>query len=536
MNTLEKYFKKFPDFFINRNINNIESINDFITPPKSWIEDPFLFESMDIAVDRILSNPKNNPILIHGDCDADGVSACAVLNKYLTNIGYNIHYYIPNRSSEGHSMSLKAIDFAKSIGSNLIITCDLGMSCFDEIEYANNKGLDVIITDHHKASDLIPNAYSIINPWLDSNKDLPFKEYSGSGVAFKLCHAINIKLSLDLDFLYELMEIAMVGIISDKVPILKENRLITYNGHLMMLKGNNLGLKILNKSIAPKSININKIIKIINMLTKIEDSSIGVKLLSTNNMVQATKYVNSSLKSFYKNNTQFNNSIQNAIRQVHTQEYLDNRFIFIISEFDSAYNGAIANILSIKFKVPTIVISKNKDYYKGSCRSIEGADILSFIESQKELFFSYGGHPMASGFIIHKDKIKELKSELIRFMSNIDFSNSIKDDNYDGVIYFKDIDNDFIKFFDNFLPYGKNNNAPKFISKGVRIVGKPNIFGKNNDSLKFKLVQNNIDFNAIGFGLINKFEKLITKDKFDIEFRISKDINNKVLLDIYDIK
>lgn len=143
---------------------------------------------------------------------------------------------------------------------------------------------------------------------------------------------------------------------------------------------------------------------------------------------------------------------------------------------------------------------------------------------------------MASGFVIHKDKIKELKSELIKFMSNIDFSNSIKDDNYDGVIYFKDIDNDFIKFFDNFLPYGKNNNAPKFISKGVRVVGKPNIFGKNNDSLKFKLVQNNIDFNAIGFGLINKFEKLITKDKFDIEFRISKDINNKVLLDIYDIK
>ena len=143
---------------------------------------------------------------------------------------------------------------------------------------------------------------------------------------------------------------------------------------------------------------------------------------------------------------------------------------------------------------------------------------------------------MASGFVIHKDKIKELKSELIKFISNIDFSDSIKDNNCDGIIYFKDIDDDFIRFFDKFSPYGKNNNAPKFIAKGVRIIGKPNIFGKNNDSIKFKLVQNNIDFNAIGFGLINKFEKLITKDKFDIEFRISKDINNKVLLDIYDIK
>ncbi len=536
MNTLEKYLKKFPNFFINRNINNVESINNFISPSEKWLEDPFLFKSMNISVDRILSNPKSKPILIHGDCDADGVSACAVLNKYLTSIGYNVHYYIPNRSSEGHSMSLKAIDFAKSIGSDLIITCDLGMSCFDQIEYANNQGLDVIITDHHKASDRIPEAYSIINPWLDSNINLPFKEYSGSGVAFKLCHAINIKLSLDLSFLYELMEITMIGIISDKVPILRENRLITYNGHLMMLKGNNLGLKVLNKAISPKSTNVNKIIKIINMLTKIEDSSIGVKLLSTNNMVQANKYVNRALKSFYKNNSEFNNSIQNAIRQVHTQEYLDNKFIFIISEFDSAYNGAIANILSIKFRVPVIVISDNDDYYKGSCRSVEGADILSFIESHNKLFFSYGGHPMASGFVIPKDKIEELKSALIDFMSNINLSSSTNNKNYDGIIYFKDIDDDFISFFNNFLPYGKGNESPEFISKGVRTIGKPNIFGKNNDSIKFKLVQNNIEFNAIGFGLINQFEKLITKDKFDIKFRISKDMNNKVLLDIGDIK
>ena len=128
MNTLEKYLKKFPNFFINRNINNVESINNFISPSEKWLEDPFLFKSMNISVDRILSNPKSKPILIHGDCDADGVSACAVLNKYLTSIGYNVHYYIPNRSSEGHSMSLKAIDFAKSIGSDLIITCDLTKS------------------------------------------------------------------------------------------------------------------------------------------------------------------------------------------------------------------------------------------------------------------------------------------------------------------------------------------------------------------------------------------------------------------------
>ena len=537
MNTLKKYLEKIPNFFANRHIESIDSINNFISPPKSWLVNPFLFNSMDITVNRILSNPKDKPILIHGDCDADGVSGCATLNKYLSKIGFNTEFYIPNKSSEGHVLSLKAIDFASSIGSNLIITCDLGMSSYQEIEYANNKGLDVIISDHHKTLDQMPRAYSIINPWLEVNEDLPFKDYSGSGVAFKLCHAINISLSLEDDFLYELMEIVMIGTISDKVSILKENRFITYHGYRKMLKGCNLGLKILNQSISKKSININKIIKIINMLTKIEDSSIGVKLLSTNNMVQATNYSNKILKSFSKNNIQFNQSIQFSLRQVHSQKYIENKSIFIMSEFDSAYNGAIANILSIKFKIPTIVLSKDKDYhYKGSCRGVEGVNFLSFIESNKDIFSNYGGHPMAAGFIIHENNLEKLKSYFISYMSQLSIEESVNKNNCDGYIDFKEIDKEFIHLIDSFLPYGKKNEVPKFISNNIDLIGKPIVFGKNEDSIRFKLEQNKIQFDAIGFGLINQFEKLITKDKFTIEFTISKDINNKVFLDIYNIK
>ena len=196
---MEKYLNKFPHFFSNRNLKNISLINDFISPPKEWINNPFLFNSMDIAVDLILSNPKNNPIFIHGDCDADGVSACSVLYLYLKKIGFNIYYYIPNRSKEGHSISKKAIDYATSIGSKLMITCDIGMSSNKEIKYAKKNNLKTIITDHHKVLGVIPEADIIINPWLEQNSKISFKEYSGSAVAFKLCHAINIKLSLDFE-------------------------------------------------------------------------------------------------------------------------------------------------------------------------------------------------------------------------------------------------------------------------------------------------------------------------------------------------
>ena len=165
MNNTKKYLDNFPHFFSNRNLKDIESINDFIIPVKEWVNDPFLFDSMDIAVDRILSNSKKQPIFIYGDCDADGVSSCAILYNYLKKIGFNVDYYIPNRSREGHIISKKAIDYAVSIGSKLMITCDLGMSSKDEILYAKNKNLTTIITDHHKVLEDIPEAIAIINPW-----------------------------------------------------------------------------------------------------------------------------------------------------------------------------------------------------------------------------------------------------------------------------------------------------------------------------------------------------------------------------------
>ena len=189
---------------------------------------------MDIAVKEIISNPKESPIFIHGDCDADGVSACSVLYKYLRKIGFKIYYHIPNRSNEGHAISLETIDYAISIGSKLMITCDLGMSSVEQIKYAKDKNLKTIITDHHKPLDELPEAIAIINPWVNKNSNLSFKEYSGSAVAFKLCHAINIKLSLDFDYIHQLMDLASIGIISDKVTIINENRYISHHGFNMI--------------------------------------------------------------------------------------------------------------------------------------------------------------------------------------------------------------------------------------------------------------------------------------------------------------
>ena len=525
---VEKYLNRFPSFFTNRGFNNIESVNDFIKPSDKWLNNPFNFDSMDLAANEIISNPKKAPIFIHGDCDADGVSACAVLYKYLKKLGFKVYYHIPNRSNEGHSISLETIDYAVSIGSKLMITCDLGMSCVEQIKYAKDKNLKTIITDHHKPLNIMPEAVAIINPWIKNNSNLSFKEYSGSAVAFKLCHAINNKLELDFNYIHELMGLACIGIVSDKVTIVNENRYISYYGFNMIIKGTNPGISILSKRLFPylDSIDIHRIIRVINMTTKLEDSSLAVKLLTTNVPSQINSYTDMIIKKFKRNQKIFNNIINASIRQVYSQDYKKNSCIFIVTDFDSAYNGAVANTLSNKFHIPAIVVSKmgNSSYYKGSCRGVDDTNLFSFLESNKNLLNTLGGHPRAAGFTIDEIKISDIKEAFFNYMKNQ--KNDIINETtriIDGTLKLNEIDSELTNFFKQFMPYGTGNGSPAFISKGVNIVDKPSIIGKAKESIRFRVEQNGMVFDSIGIGLINEFEKLVTENKLNIEYTIIND-------------
>ncbi len=540
MNEIEKYFNKIPKFFENRGLHSTQFIKDFIEPPNSWLNNPYEFDSMDTAVDAILSNPRKNPIFIHGDCDADGVSSTALLYKYLKKIGFQVYYYIPNRSKEGHLISKKAIDYAISIGSELMITCDIGMSSLEEIQYAHENGLNTIITDHHKALDVIPSALVIINPWLEENSNISFREYSGSAVAFKLCHAINISLKLELDYLHELMALASIGIIADKVPIINENRYISYYGLKMIIKGKNKGISAISKNLFPylAEIDISKIVRVINMTTKLDDPTISVKLLTSNQPPQINLYTNMIVKSFRKNQIIFNEIIHSSIRKVYSQDYKKNKSIFILLDSDSAYNGAVANTLSNKFDSPCIVLSKMSEgeLYKGSCRSVHDINLFSFIESKQSILFALGGHPMAAGFTIEQQNIEELKSSFFSYMTakNASIKKHKISRVLDASLKLSDIDIKFIEFIKQFKPYGTRNSIPTFISKDIKVVGKPIIFGKSKDSIKFKVSQDGTVFNSVGVGLINEFEKLVTENKLNIEYTISNN-KNDILLNILGV-
>tara|TARA_A100001011_G_scaffold295206_1_gene307497 strand:- start:5812 stop:7428 length:1617 start_codon:yes stop_codon:yes gene_type:complete len=537
MINLEYFINKIPNFFSYRGIKEIKGLREYLNPSLKLLQDPFLLNSMDKTVDRILSNDSKKPILIYGDCDADGVSGTALLYKYLCDVGYNIDFYIPKYNSEGHSLSKKAIEYIKSIGGNLIITCDLGMSSNEEINYANNIGIDVIVTDHHKSSQELPESFSIINPWLSSS-NLKFRDLSGSVVAFKLCQAINIKLGFSIDKLDRLMILATLGIISDKVSINRDNRYISQQGYKKMSKDNNLGLYLLNKKIVKNSnrVDFNKLIRMINMVIKLGDPNVILKLLTSDNPIQITKYVNIVLKKFKKESNSLNSEVQLSLRKAYTQDYKKNKCIFITSDSSPSYNGVIANILLFRFSVPVIVMSvTNQGEYKGSFRGFKNIDILPFLISQKNNLVKFGGHSQAAGFLIKKDNISRLKEEFHSFVKNQNIKNVNDLNKINDLVSFQDINLDMLEFIESFEPFGKDNEPPRFKSKGVKLFGKPNIINNSHESIKFTVEQNNLRFEALGLGLINKFEKLITEDKLNIEFTILRTEVNKIILNVYDI-
>ena len=244
---------------INRNIKTPEETRIFLNPTRKDFHDPFLLPDMDKAVDRILKAMKNNEkTIIYGDYDVDGITSIAVLKKYLKENGLEVGEYIPNRLSEGYGLNKDALLKIFNEGYTLVITVDCGISGNDEIEYANNLGLETIITDHHEPTEILPNAIAIVDAKRNDNK-YPFNQLAGVGVVFKLIQALSTKLGLDENQYLKYLDLVSVGTISDIVPLVDENRVISKLGLKLINQTKNMGLKLLIESLKYKKIDSNTV-------------------------------------------------------------------------------------------------------------------------------------------------------------------------------------------------------------------------------------------------------------------------------------
>ena len=514
-----------------RGINSRNQSKSFFYPNIEQLHNPFLMKDMDKTVDRIITaiNDKET-ILIFGDYDVDGTSATAFLTLFFKSLDVDVYFYIPSREKEGYGLSIKGVDYAKYIGANILITCDCGITDFEEAIYATKKGLDVIVTDHHKPTKGLPEAYSIINPnRLDCN--YPFKGLCGAGVAFKLALAICESGRFNVAKAWLHSDIITLGIAADLVPIKDENRVIVYKGIQQIEKQTNLGIAALRKvgGLWGKDITVGRIIfwmaPKINAAGRLGDASRAVKLLTTTNPIFAMDIANDLEKENNKRKDITSQITDEALNMVEKECDLEKEKIIILKKegWHLGIIGIVASRIKEVYSRPTIIISMDNKEGKGSCRSISGFDIVDTLSECKEYLTGFGGHPMAAGLSILSNNFENFRKKIIEIANKNISTEKLQPTIYiDAELKLEDVNHRMINFLKALQPYGPGNKQPIFASRNLSINGIPQLIGNDQNTLKVTVEQNKIPFESIGFNMAEYYEKLIQNTTIDIAYVIEE--------------
>ena len=413
----------------NRNILGREmqedDIKKFLSPTRDDFYDPFLLPDMEQAVDRIEQAINNNEkILIYGDYDADGITSTTILIKFFKELGIEVDKYIPNRLKEGYGINNKALEEIKNRGIDLIITVDTGITANDQIKYANELGLDVIITDHHEPSDEIPKAVAVIDAKRKNNQ-YPFNQLAGCGIAFKLTQAISIKRKLDPSKYLKNLDIVSIGTISDLVPLVDENRVIVKLGLMLVKQTKNIGLrKLLLKSqlkeVDSTSISFG-ITPRINAAGRLGNQYDALNLFITEDVKEAER-LSEVLNSYNIERQKIGNKIyEEAISQLKDEE--KNCIILGKEDWHHGVIGIVSSKITEKFNKPSILLCFEDNIAKGSGRSVPGFDLYKAISSTKEYLLGFGGHTMACGLSLAVENFEKFKKEITKYIDeNLDIS------------------------------------------------------------------------------------------------------------------
>ena len=531
-----------------RGINSRTESKDFFYPDINHMHDPFLMADMDKAVERILrAISDKKTILIFGDYDVDGTTSAAFLTLFFRSINVESHYYIPCREKEGYGISTQGIDYAKYIGADIFISCDCGINAFEKVAYANEKELDVIITDHHKPDKTLPDAYAIVNP----NRfdcTYPFKGLCGASVAFKLALAICEKGGYDPSYAWENSDVVTLGIAADLVPIQDENRIIVRHGILQMKKKTNLGITALQKTggLLGKEITVGRLVfwvaPKINAAGRLGDASRAVKLLTTQNPVLA-KEIAEELE--VENNRRKGITLQitnDALYMVKTNCDLENENAIVLGHknWHAGVIGIVASRIKETFARPAIIMSLDDIESKGSCRSIWGFDMVDALRECKKFLTGFGGHPIAAGLSMNAGDFNSFKKKFIQVANDkISTDDLIPTIYVDSILNLEELNSRMIKFLNAMEPYGPGNMRPVFVTNNLSIDGIPKLLGRDQNTLKFSVKQNKTPFESIGFNMAEHYEKLIQNAPIDIAYVVGENYWNgqrAIQLELKDIK
>lgn len=508
---------------INRGFISEEDAKNFLSSDQK-LGDPWKLAGMNAAVSRILcAIEKAEKIIVYGDYDVDGITACSLMYKFLTKSGAVVDYYIPERQNEGYGLNEAALINLAEQGAALIITVDCGISSFQEIA-AVRDSIDVIVTDHHQPSERLPEAVAVIDP---KRVDCPYpdKHLAGVGVAFKLVQALAERLYNTKEPLREYLDLVAIGTIADIVPLTGENRTLVRSGLAELRRGKNPGLNSLfrisglenNKidtgniafSIAPR----------LNASGRVGHAASAVELLITHDAAKAAEIAD----LLDKENTlrqALEKEIAAAAEAVITQFNMkDDKVLVVAGEgWHTGVIGIVASRLVERYYRPVIVISTKEGIGKGSCRSIPGFDIFEALSANSNLLVKYGGHKQAAGLTIETKNISLLSEKLSLYAAAC-----LSEENYkpvikiDSILSLESINNELLEQLDRLAPYGMGNPAPVFACENVSVTNVRPV-GQSGKHLKLRVKKSANFKDVIAWGMGELAASLETNELVDLAF------------------
>jgi len=566
----------------NKGLSN-EAIKQFLKPDyQEHLHDPFLFKDMKLAVELIKKHlEKKSKIIIYGDYDADGVTATAVMYKALEFLGCeNLDIYIPHRESEGYGINKNAVEEISKSDVNLIITVDTGIRSIDEIALIKEKGIDIVLTDHHPTGEEVPDCL-IINPNIDG-EEYPFKYLAGVGVAFKVAQALlgareshaklNAKLRENESFEKWLLDLVAIGTIADLMPLIDENRALVNYGLVVLNKTERLGVQKLIK-IAQSGVDKQgnkreidawqigyQLAPRLNAAGRLGHANTAYELLITEDKEEAIKIAN----KLNNTNKERQDITQEIFEQAEKNIDKNNKILFAVYDgkledaWPSGVMGLVAGKLTEKYYKPALAITKKEgnsgEEVVGSARSITEFDIAGMLEKCAELLSHYGGHKQAAGFtvktsppapLLSKERVAE-NDNLKKFLAKAKdiAEKKLKDIKLiptleiDLEINFDDVSEELYEALNKLKPFGVKNSQPKFVSKKLKVININNM-GNEKQHLKLKLQQDKFIFDAVGFSVPDEWRKVKIGDEIDLVYYI--DINEwngsrNIQLKIIDLK
>ena len=491
---------------INRKIDTPQQIRNFLKPEMSNLKDPLEMLGMQAGVDRVLQAFFNNEkLMVYGDYDVDGITATALLYIVLNKLGAQVDYYLPNRLVAGYGLSEEAITEAQEKGVTLIVTVDTGITAIEEIAYAKERGIDVIVTDHHEQGESIPEACAIINP--KQNECNYGEELSGVGVAYKLAQALYRALNQDERELEEHLDLVSLGTAADIVPLVGENRILTNFGLRQISRTTKPGLKSLTfvSGLMGKEMSTGQVVFIlaprINALGRLGDARQAIRLLSTKDEGVAAEIARKLDSENKRRKSIDEETLKDAIDQMDEVSDLGNdRAIVLAGEgWHQGVIGIVASRLVEKHHLPTVMISIKDGEGKGSARSIPGFHLCEALKECEHLLIKYGGHKYAAGLSIKQEHVEEFRRKFIE-VSNRKLSDEdiIPKLNIDLEIELNDINDSFVQSIEQFSPFGPQNMRPIFLTRNCEVVGRPYTVGRNH--LRMKIRKGSAVFDVIGYG------------------------------------